>query len=188
MSSLFSLLSAVAFIALLYFFFTRKKNSMHKKRAWQALAAWLGLSILAGATMSPEERAASQQAQSTQQTTERQPAADSTQAAADTAAQKAEAEKEKAAKEAEKNKLPNMNKFEVIVDCEESLKNKLKAPSTAKFQTGDDPVWLDGESAWTYMATVDSQNSFGAMLRSKWGCVIKGTTKDDATIKTTVIE
>lgn len=61
------------------------------------------------------------------------------------------------------------DKYEVISVAEKFVKNNLKAPSTAEFSPlsettinifKDNSVWVDGY--------VDAQNSFGAMIRSKY--------------------
>ncbi len=50
--------------------------------------------------------------------------------------------------------------------CETMVKNHLKSPSTAQFsnetETGFDPIAITGH--------VDSENGFGAMLRSSFHC------------------
>lgn len=55
--------------------------------------------------------------------------------------------------------------------CERQVSAKLKAPSTAKFDTLATVVSADG-GRFTVSAkgTVDSQNSFGAMIRSTFRC------------------
>lgn len=65
------------------------------------------------------------------------------------------------------------NKYEAIARCEERVKALLKAPATAEFDTD-----ARGSGTWTVSGTVDSENSFGAMLRTHFQCtvVIKGTT------------
>jgi hypothetical protein len=45
---------------------------------------------------------------------------------------------------------------------------KLKAPSTAEFSG----TTATGGGPWTVTGQVDSQNSFGAMIRSPFGCTV----------------
>ncbi|QDG49287.1 hypothetical protein FIV42_00620 [Persicimonas caeni] len=54
--------------------------------------------------------------------------------------------------------------------CEERIKARLKAPSTAEF--GTDPVIETEEDGTnvTIESWVDAQNPMGAMLRSDWTC------------------
>lgn len=60
--------------------------------------------------------------------------------------------------------------YEAEVQCQDWLKEQLKAPSTAKFSG---TVSTGGPTAWQVSGTVDAQNSFGAMLRSTWSCAIR---------------
>ena len=63
---------------------------------------------------------------------------------------------------------PVLDKYIVKTECEKLIKENLKAPASAQF--GD---WAFTEhTIWSYTATgaVDSQNSFGAMLRSRFTC------------------
>lgn len=58
-----------------------------------------------------------------------------------------------------------------------ACENALKAPSTAKFSnpySDADTGWSPyGFNQWKAFGHVDSQNSFGAMLRSQWLAVVK---------------
>jgi len=51
--------------------------------------------------------------------------------------------------------------------CHTFVKRRLKAPSTAKFSN---ETVKGGPSRWTVVGEVDSENSFGAMLRSPYIC------------------
>ena len=66
------------------------------------------------------------------------------------------------------------NKYSAIAIAEKFVKQSLKAPSTAEFSPMDETkinifedndVWVDGY--------VDAQNSFGAMLRSRYSVKMK---------------
>lgn len=70
--------------------------------------------------------------------------------------------------------------------CLDSVRDKLKAPSTAKFYDDQLPAWT-GE-AWGWASYVDAQNSFGAMIRTNFACAVQGTTKDDARVATVLGE
>jgi hypothetical protein len=58
--------------------------------------------------------------------------------------------------------------------CKQSVRAKLKAPSTAKFRDyfGDQAPTISGSGDGPYniASTVDSQNGFGAMIRSTFLC------------------
>lgn len=56
---------------------------------------------------------------------------------------------------------------EAISQCEDLVKENLKAPSTAKFDTT-----ATGDGTWIVSGTVDSENSFGATLRAEFQCTV----------------
>jgi hypothetical protein len=61
--------------------------------------------------------------------------------------------------------------------CKGFVKRQLKAPSTAKFrnyyeQDGEVVVLGTGDGPYTVMSSVDSENSFGAKLRSNFTCKV----------------
>lgn len=53
------------------------------------------------------------------------------------------------------------------------VKDKLKSPSTAEFPFSPDDVWSLGENRYKVISYVDSQNSFGATIRTKYIAVLK---------------
>jgi len=59
------------------------------------------------------------------------------------------------------------NSVEAIAQCEDLVQSKLKSPSTAQFDST-----AKGFGEWTVTGTVDSENSFGAMLRSEYQCTV----------------
>lgn len=57
-----------------------------------------------------------------------------------------------------------------LVDaCQDAVRGKLVAPSTARFPGGD-RIEQEG-STWRVFGRVDAQNRFGAMLREDYRCV-----------------
>ncbi len=80
-----------------------------------------------------------------------------------------------------------------IVFAKETIKTLLKAPSTAKFEDVKAYELLNQKDIWAVNGYVDSQNSFGAMIRSLWevqldytdgkGGTVKGITFDGKEIK-----
>lgn len=58
--------------------------------------------------------------------------------------------------------------------CHKFVRERLKSPSTAKFPTSDEST-VQPISGGDYEVTsyVDSQNAFGATLRSNYTCVVK---------------
>lgn len=64
------------------------------------------------------------------------------------------------------------------VMCEQFVEQRLKSPASAEF-SGQASKSLGG-TKWEVTGTVDSQNSFGAMMRSAYTCTLKGpAAKDD---------
>ncbi|ACV09764.1 SHOCT domain-containing protein [Jonesia denitrificans] len=60
--------------------------------------------------------------------------------------------------------------WEVTSMCEQWVDKQLKAPSTAKYS--DQVVKSTGVLKWEVTGAVDSENSFGAMIRNEWTCSI----------------
>jgi hypothetical protein len=63
------------------------------------------------------------------------------------------------------------SKFGAQDRCETYIKTLLKAPSTADFsgETATD----NGDKTWNVTGNVDSENGFGASLRSTWSCTAR---------------
>lgn len=57
--------------------------------------------------------------------------------------------------------------YNVIRGCKNEIRDMLRAPSTARFHDG--PVYLS-DSGTRFIVDVDSQNGFGAMIRTQWQC------------------
>lgn len=69
----------------------------------------------------------------------------------------------------------NTNKFLAYNYAEEFVKDNLKSPSTAKFPDTTEKmnhITELGENEYQINSWVDSQNSFGAMIRSNFSCKI----------------
>ena len=56
-----------------------------------------------------------------------------------------------------------------VAACEDSIRNQLKAPSTAKF-SGE--RYTDNDPDWLVTGNVDAENGFGAMIRSGFSCTL----------------
>lgn len=70
--------------------------------------------------------------------------------------------------------------LESISQCETRIEKMLKSPSTAAFDSTSES---DG-GKWTVTGTVDSENGFGASVRSNYQCTV--VINDDNTATTTV--
>jgi hypothetical protein len=57
--------------------------------------------------------------------------------------------------------------YEAIRYCEDKVETMLKAPATAKFDSNSTAT-----SPFRVTGTVDSENSFGAMLRAEYQCTV----------------
>jgi len=68
------------------------------------------------------------------------------------------------------------DRSDAIREAEEAVKAQLKAPRTAKFVSGPS-INHDG-CKWTVSGEVDSQNSFGAMLRASYRVELMRSTRD----------
>jgi hypothetical protein len=71
-------------------------------------------------------------------------------------------------------------KFEAFDMCKQFVKNRLKSPSTAKFRNffqndGEVIVTGFGNGPYTVTSSVDSENGFGASLRSTFQCTVTNT-------------
>jgi hypothetical protein len=62
--------------------------------------------------------------------------------------------------------------------CADQIKEQLKAPATARFSTRDRDHEAQDGSRYLFTGTVDSENSFGALLRGDFACQIRWTGTD----------
>lgn len=57
-----------------------------------------------------------------------------------------------------------------VVACQNAVLDQLKAPSTAEFSSRSETTADRVGSRWDVAGWVDAQNSFGATVRTVWGC------------------
>lgn len=69
-----------------------------------------------------------------------------------------------------------------ILECEQAVKQQLKAPDTATFSSR-----ATESDKWTVSGTVSAENSFGATVRSDYRCTV-AITGDTATARVDYIE
>ena len=62
------------------------------------------------------------------------------------------------------------DQFDMQTIAEKEVEERLKAPSTAKF---DNIIVTEDKGVWVITGTVDAQNSFGAMIRNRFRVEIK---------------
>jgi hypothetical protein len=65
--------------------------------------------------------------------------------------------------------------FMAFIQCQAFVKNTLKAPATAQFPSKPQSAIDAGNNTFVVIATVDAQNSFGALLRNDWTCKTRYT-------------
>lgn len=58
--------------------------------------------------------------------------------------------------------------YEAVLMCEKRVEDLLKAPTTAEFN-----LQATGSNPFTVRGTVDSENGFGAMIRSQVQCTVE---------------
>jgi hypothetical protein len=71
----------------------------------------------------------------------------------------------------------DMGKLDAQVMSQKFVGNRLKAPSTAKFQL-EPSVSHTGDGVYVVSSYVDAQNSFGSMLRMNYRCTLKNLGND----------
>lgn len=64
-------------------------------------------------------------------------------------------------------------KSEVYAMAQVFVKRALKSPSSAKFPVTSSASILEKDGMWFVASYVDSQNSFGAMIRTQWAVAMK---------------
>lgn len=60
-----------------------------------------------------------------------------------------------------------------IVMCHDAVRDRLRAPATARFPTFSETQVSQTENRFRVRSHVDAENAFGAMIRSNWDCVIE---------------
>ena len=76
-----------------------------------------------------------------------------------------------------------LDEWSAQVACQDTIKDRLKAPATAQFDNWIRSANADG--TYTITGTVDSQNAFGAMLRSKFSCRVSDNGNGTAHVSVT---
>lgn len=67
-----------------------------------------------------------------------------------------------------------------FVQCQSFVKDRLKSPATADFPTLNFQAFPRGENIYAIRSYVDSQNTFGATIRTNFFCEVEWNGKDDA--------
>lgn len=68
------------------------------------------------------------------------------------------------------NSTSSDRRVDFVVNCEYALKDQLKSPATAKISNAFADGILSTASGYAWDGTVDAQNGFGALIRSRFRC------------------
>lgn len=82
------------------------------------------------------------------------------------------AEKEKEQKEEEEKNRKHYSKFDALSNTQSQIEEYLKSPGSAEFDSSTDGVIQVNDTTFTVKSYVDSQNGFGALLRTHYSCKI----------------
>lgn len=99
------------------------------------------------------------------------------------------AEKEKQQKAEDEKNRKHYGKMDALVQSQVYIENKLKSPGSAKFDSSTDGVIQTNDTTFTVISYVDSQNGYGALLRTHYSCKVIFHPKDDThNIENVVVE
>lgn len=89
----------------------------------------------------------------------------------------------------DENHIKGMDKSMAYILCKKNAEGKLKAPSTAKFAglSGTTIGQSKDKSQWSVRTHVDSENSFGAMVRSQIICTIQPEGPDRGKVQSVIL-
>ena len=81
----------------------------------------------------------------------------------------------KSEKAVEIEKPKEVNNIKLYLVAQRAVKNNIKSPSTAKFPYSNEAVFVGGmtDSIYSVKCYVDSQNSYGVMIRSNFDAQLK---------------
>lgn len=60
-----------------------------------------------------------------------------------------------------------------FIQCQNFVRDRLRAPVSAEFPFLERKSWDMGNNTWVVKSHVNSQNGFGAMIRSSWHCKVQ---------------
>lgn len=83
-----------------------------------------------------------------------------------------EAEKAKELREKEEINKKQYTKIDALIQSRVYIQNKLRSPGSAEFDSSIDGVKQINDTTFTVSSYVDSQNGFGALLRSEYSLKI----------------
>jgi len=70
-------------------------------------------------------------------------------------------------------RVASVDETDAFIWCKDHVRDRLKSPATAKFPFVEFSHRDLGNNTWRIISYVDSQNSFGALVRTNWACEIQ---------------
>lgn len=81
-----------------------------------------------------------------------------------------------------KTNQDSLDKQTAVVMCQKFIEDRLKAPGSAKYSGVEDTKITATSGGFKVVGYVDSENSFGAKLRSNYTCVVTTTDGQEWTL------
>ena len=79
------------------------------------------------------------------------------------------------------------DKYDAYVMMGKFVKDKLKSPKTAEFESISTITYKNEGDVWAFVSYVDSQNSFGALIRTNFSIGMRYHSEDDSWGLTTLV-
>lgn len=70
------------------------------------------------------------------------------------------------------------DKYGAFVACQDQVLPMLRSPGSAQFASITQSTVTGGGGAWRITSYVDSQNGFGALVRTQWSCDVEHVSGD----------
>lgn len=78
-----------------------------------------------------------------------------------------------------KDEVKKYTKIDALVQSQGYIEKKLLSPGSANFETGTEGVAQINDTIFTVNSYVDSQNGFGALIRTRYSCKMTFHPKTD---------
>ena len=89
----------------------------------------------------------------------------------------------------DENYIKGMGKATAYSLCKQNVEKKLKAPATAEFEgvTSARISQSEDRTQWSVRMHVDSENGFGALVRTEIACTVKPESPDRGLVESVLI-
>lgn len=85
--------------------------------------------------------------------------------------------------------VTRVSELEARLQCENSVENQLKSPATADFSANRENTYTEiADDGLQVNGWVDSENAFGATVRSEWQCLVTPSGEDQFLVNVENIE